>query len=405
MSSAVITGLGIVSPLGVGIESFWSRLLEGAAVSETPRRTKPGVPVPGEVFLIEAGFEPERWADARTLRKVSELTRLVTVAATLCLDDARFPREAEWRDETGVSLGTAFGSSGYHLEYHEALRRHGPKCASALLFTQSVFNAASGHLCQIHGLRGSNMTLVGGETAGLDAIAAAADRIHLGLERALLAGGAEEYDPLVHASIHATGLVGSRSGEGALAATPAPFAEGAALVMVEESAAATARAASCRAEIAGSGRARAIGALSRAGAVRRAATRACEEAGIEPARLDLVVSGAAGGPHAAAEIAALGEMLETSGSAGVLSAPKGFLGEGFGATSSALVVIGTLALERGVVPPSAAADRDAAPAGIADRLPIRPEAKALSHVLIVGSTRPGSVTALLLRRPLLAARA
>jgi 3-oxoacyl-(acyl-carrier-protein) synthase len=92
-------------------------------------------------------------------------------------------------------------------------------------------------------------------------------------------------------------------------------------------------------------------------------------------------------------------MLSTSGSSGVLTAPKGFLGEGFGSTSSALVVIGTLALERGIVPPSAAADRDLAPEVVADRLPIRPEKKQIAHVLVVGSTRPGRVTALLLSRP------
>jgi minimal PKS chain-length factor (CLF/KS beta) len=233
---------------------------------------------------------------------------------------------------------------------------------------------------------------------GLDAIAVAADRIRFGLERAILAGGAEEYDPLVHASTHAAGLVGAVAEAGAAATHPRPIAEGAAVVLLEAERPAVERGAARRAVVAGLARARSIRGRPRIDAIRRAAAAACAEADVPMSRLDLVVSGAAGGPFAAAEWTARGDLLEASGGPGLLTAPKGFLGEGFGYTSSALVVLGALALERGVVPPSVASDVEALPGSIAARMTIRPETRPMSHVLIIVTTQPGGVTALVLRR-------
>jgi len=195
--SVRITAVGLVSPHGVDVEP------DGPAVFETD-------------------FDAESYTDPRTLRKVSELTRMVTVAVARCLEQARFPDDPALRDATSVLLGNCFGSSRYHLEYHEALRRRGPGAASALLFAESVFNAASSHVAKVHRLRGANLTLVGGETVGLQAIALAADRIRLGSAPAVLAGGAEQNAELTLASLRAQGLLETG------------FAEGAAILLLED---------------------------------------------------------------------------------------------------------------------------------------------------------------------------
>ncbi len=247
---ACITGIGVATPTSIG--RGVPALLVHEPSGEEPR-PREGVPVPEPALIVATRSTAEDALHPRALRKVSEHTRFVTVAASQCLEDAGIEDEG-LRQDTGLALGTSFGCSSYHLEYHEALRRRGVTGASALLFTQSVFNAATGHVGQLFGLRGSNITFVGGEAVGLEAIARAAKRVELGSDRVILAGGAEQYSDLVHASLDQSGLL--RDG--------APFAEGAVLLAVELESTANARGSAPIARILGTGHARGERALEAA---------------------------------------------------------------------------------------------------------------------------------------------
>ncbi|MBI4618325.1 MAG: hypothetical protein HY720_32305 [Planctomycetes bacterium] len=384
----VVTGLGVVSPLGVGASEFWRRLVAGERAPLVVPPVRPGLssPGPGRVFVPE--FEAERYGDPRALRKVSGLTRLATIAASLALEDAAFPADLALRDATSVSLGSSFGSSRYHLEYHEALRAKGLRAASALLFAESVFNAPAGHLSKVFRLRGASHTLVGGQDVGLAAVALAGDRIRLGVSCAALAGGADEHSDLAHASVRKLGLVGACDG-GPFDPEPAPIGEGASILVLEEREPARRRGARLRAEIRGTGSARRgrgtsneAAALSGvAQALRRSIGLAIEDAGVAASDLDLVVAGAAGGQLAQSFAKAIEELHRSAGREIPVATPKAALGEGFAYTSAALALVAVLALSTGEFPPLAIGEGAPRPPRLA---------------LAVDATGPGGATAIVL---------
>jgi 3-oxoacyl-[acyl-carrier-protein] synthase II len=229
VTRVAITGLGVACPLGVGVDELWRRLLAlEPAVCEAPP-SPVGLPVvPATAF--EKEFEAEKYVNPRVVRKSSNQVRLAVVAAKLAAEG--LPEDDALREETGVILGTCFGSSDYYLKFHEGIRRKGLTAANAVLFTEGVFNAAPGHVSKLLGVRGPGIAIVGGEDAGLSAVVVAADRVRLGSVRAALAGGAEEYCDRVYASLEGERRVGDALG-GLTAAAPSLFAEGAAALCLE----------------------------------------------------------------------------------------------------------------------------------------------------------------------------
>jgi len=316
MDDVWITGLGIVSPLGVGRERFAEALREGRTASGDPPPARDGLPAPGPAAaLSRAGFSAEEYVDARYVRRLSALSRSTLVAARLAIEDAAFPEDRDLRAEAGVLLGTAFGSATYHFEYYEGLVRRGLKDASPLLFSESVLNAASGHVSQYFGLRGPSIALVGGEDVGIAAIAAALDKVRAGVAPAVLAGGAEEYCAIIHRALAATGL-------------KIPLAEGAAIVLVEAAQAARRRGARPLAALLGAGSGRAELAEASEGVhVARAVEDACRDAGVDRGDAALIT----------------GESIHRQ------------LGEGFGFTSAAQVVAAALEISSGGPSPAVAA--------------------------------------------------
>jgi len=381
---AVITGLGVVAPLGVGNEAFWTRLMEGAPELVRPR-ARDGVPAPTYASVFEPELAAERHFDRRALRKISNLSRATTVATAFSVEDAGLDRAA--LAGAGCVFGTAFGSSAYHLEYHERLRREGLDAAGALLFTQSVFNAPAGHASQVFGFRGPSVALVGGEAVGLEAILLASDRVRLGRLPLALAGGGEESFDLVTASLRSMGLVGDDLDD-----TRLPVAEGACIALLEPVTSARARAASPWGAILGSGQVGTPGTDRLA----RAAELALTDAGLGVDALDLVVAGSAVEP---AEWSALDRRLtrdrDSARDPGPRwTAPQTWIGEGFAFTSAALVAVACLARRHAVVPPTRAPERTCG--ALARRFRARPEERAIERVLVVAGTSRGSAAALVL---------
>jgi 3-oxoacyl-[acyl-carrier-protein] synthase II len=385
-SRVVITGLGVAAPLGTGNAELWAGLAGEPRLVAPPTR-KGGIEPPCSAAVFAPYFKAEAYTDRRAVRKASDLARLAAGAAQLALDDATFPADEDLRRDTPVVLGTTFGSSGYYLEFHETIRRRGLNAGNAVLFTESVFNAAAGHVSKIHGLRGAGHTLAGGEDAGLSALVTAVDQVRLGRTPAAVAGGVEQYADLVQASLLHAGLIGEGL-PGAFAETPAALGGGAAVLVCEALEHARARGAGAWAEILGSARTRpgpGDDEAAAASALVDAARAACEEAGVAPADVDLVVGSGAGGARTRRELAAMSE-LGLSAYCG----PGAALGEGFAFTSAAQAAVGALALALGDVPPTHGGD--AAPSGAS----CTPGPRSLARVLVLASSRPGAATALVL---------
>ncbi len=331
-----ITGAGIVSPWGAGRHAF-SEALRGA------NPLSRGLSGPAAT-LAEAGFSAEEFIDPKAVRRVSALTRSSLVAARMAFADAEFPEDESLRGDAGVVLGTAFGSSNYHFEYYEALFRRGLKEASPLLFSESVMNASSGHVSQFFKLRGPSITLVGGEDAGLAAVASALDQLRASGGPALLAGGGEEHCAMLHRTLSAAGVVAGphESADAPAGGGERPiWTDGAAFVLLEEEQAALRRRAKPLAILRGAGWGRAERAMAERGdAVAAAVEAAIEDAAIDPAAVDVIVGceGPTGGLEAMGLAAALGPAPRAH------LGTRSLFGEGFAFTSAAQVVIAALAV-------------------------------------------------------------
>jgi 3-oxoacyl-[acyl-carrier-protein] synthase II len=372
---AVVTGIGLVSSEGVGMAAWDAALTGGASEPSAGARR------------VAARLPEEKAIPPKALRKISDQSRLVTIAVDALLRDvADAGSSAIERDDLGVLVGTSFGCSSYHLEYHEGLRRKGITGVSALLFTQSVFNAAGGHVGQVYGLRGSNLTFVGGEVVGLEAIARAGLRVRAGVDRALLAGGADQFDAMVQRSLDAAGHLRDGLGDGV-------FTEGAAMALVERAEDAAARGVTPWAEIAGS-------AHARRGPLRdlfeRAVAGACSRAGLARDAIDLVVVC----PPSAGEAAAHVEAAASTCPDAALAVPTSGIGEGFAFSSAAAFATAASAVREGRIPatPRTAALEASGLAALVDDRAARANGRRPERVLVLSSTPHQNVAAVLLRR-------
>ncbi len=408
-------GLGVVSPLGIGVEKLWGRLLAGDCALGRSPPSRQSIPVPPRAATLgELAGEVEALTGAPSLRRVSNLSRYAVAAARLALSRSggRGPapsggeggaRTFPAGDDACVLLASSYGSSAYHFDYYHRLSRGGLREASPLLFSESVMNAAPGHVSLQFKLRGASLALVGGEEVGLTAVIEGARRILLGEAGAVLAGGAEEYCDFVHAALAGHGLVSGTRGEPYSGEGPASFfSEGAAVLLLEEEGAVPGGAGAL-AEVAGYGISRVRdgggagdppGARSLAIAVRRA----LGGAGIEAGEVDMVVSSAGGGPPDAVE--ARGLALALGGgdrrSPCPVVALKAALGEGFAFSSAAEAVVAVKALVEQVVPPTSGTARPALlPEGFF--LPRAAGPAHLRNVLAVSQNHRGASTAVVFR--------
>jgi 3-oxoacyl-[acyl-carrier-protein] synthase II len=370
----VVTGAGVVSPLGDSPAALHRALAEGASARKAIELFETA-----GIGCSEAGeirpFDPQGYVGERNLRPLDRTSRLLVVAAQLALADSGWapggqPRPAGTQPaaEVGLVVGTTFCSVRTIAEFDRRALRLGPTHASPLDFANSVINAAAGQAAIWHGLRGVNSTLAGGEASGLQAIAQATELIRAGRAEAVLAGGAEELCFESFLGYYRAGRLCGSLDRGAVE-RPVPFdarrngfslSEGAALLMLEEASAAAARGAAVRAEVLGWGAAfaAASGEAGMADAVARAVRLALADAGAAPAEIGCLSASASGSQavdraEARGVAAALGERAAEL----PVTAIKAMLGEGLGVSAAWQAVDLVETIGDGVLPGIAGLER------------------------------------------------
>ncbi|HEV3469715.1 MAG TPA: beta-ketoacyl-[acyl-carrier-protein] synthase family protein [Pyrinomonadaceae bacterium] len=358
----VVTGAGLVSPLGDSPAALHAALCEGRGGVKPLELFGAGgarCTLAGEV----SGFDAQKYLGRRNLRPLDRTGRLAASAAQLALDDAGWTPELRGSREVGLVLGTMFGGLHTISEFDRRAVEAGPAYASPMDFANTVINAAAGQAAIIHGLRGVNSTVSAGAASGLQAVAYAADLIRRGRARSLVAGGAEE---LCFESFYgfdrARVLCGSGGdGEGEY---PVPFdarrngfaqAEGAALLVLEESESARGRGARVLAEVEGYGCAfdASLGENeeSAVGAIARAIGSALEDASVRPEEVDCLSASANGGVSGdRREARAVASVFGGRARELPVTAVKSALGEALGASGAlqAVAMLGTM--RDGVLP-------------------------------------------------------
>ena len=297
-------------------------------------------------------FDAQSYLPDRNLRPIDRTSRLLLVAAGQALAASGWTAEVAAEREIGLVLGTTFCSVRTIAEFDRRGLQLGPSHASPLDFANSVINAAAGQTAIWYGLRGLNSTISAGEASGLAALGYATDQIRGGRAAALLAGGAEELCfESFFGHYQAGRLCGSPAGrdEGG-GEFPIPFdirrngfalAEGAALVTLEDAAAASERGAPVLAEVLGHGSGfDPLGTeASAVRAVARAVRVALEDAGLRAEDVDAWSAGANGsvdgdGREALGVAAALGARAADL----PVTAVKSMLGEALGASGGLQIV-------------------------------------------------------------------
>jgi len=335
----VVTGAGLVCSVADSPAALHEALSTGRS-GVRPTDAFGGHGLRCEQAAAMESFAPTDYLGRRNLRPLDRTARLVAAAAGLALPEDGWPEDLP---EVGLVLGTTFGSIHTISEFDRRGLVDGPNYLKPMDFANSVINAAAGQGAIWHRLRGVNATVSGGATAGIEALAYAADLIRRGRAQVVLAGGAEELCFESFFGFDRAGwLAPGRE------TRPVPFhprrngfvpGEGAALLVLEDAACARARGATAIAEVLGHGARfdpsrggrRSLAVRTLAGAVREA----LHDARLAPARIQAVSAGASGGVAAdAVEAAALAEVFGAAAATLPVTAVKGCLGETLGAAGA-----------------------------------------------------------------------
>jgi len=237
----VITGIGIISPLGIGLEEFWVNVLAGkSGVDRCPALVKSDCPwkIAGEVH----GFRPEEWLTRKDVKRMDRFTQFGLVSSHMAIQDAGLDLAREDCTRIGLALGTAYSGWGFAAQEYDAYKTKGFEAMSAYT-SIAVFTGSCGGQISLHlGLHASSLTIATGCDCASAAIAQAADMILSNDVDIMLAGGAEApIQPIVVAAVGTSHAMSARNAEPTSASRPFDqkrdgfvMSEGAGVLIIEE---------------------------------------------------------------------------------------------------------------------------------------------------------------------------
>ncbi len=366
MKRVVITGMGIVSPVGTGVEYAWKNILDGKSgvrkidtfdASDCATQIA-GLPVAGE----EPGmFNPNIAVDPREQRKMDKSILYGVVAADEAIKDAHLDTYDGDRERIGVSIGMGIGGLNTIYDNCVELYTGGPRRISPFFIPKAIINMVAGQVSIKYGLKGPNLSVVSACATGAHCIGEAMRMIQHGDADIMVAGGAEAaVGKIGVAGFNAMKALSTRNDDPAGASRPWDkgrdgfiMAEGAGVLVLEEYEHAVARGAKIYAEVAGygmSGDAYHITAPAPNGeGGGRAMRAALRDAGVEPVDVDYInAHGTSTGLGDMGELAAVKELF---GDAPVsMSSTKSMTGHLLGAAGAVEAIFCALAIRDGVVP-------------------------------------------------------
>jgi 3-oxoacyl-[acyl-carrier-protein] synthase II len=375
MRRVVVTGIGLLSPFGVGAEHTWKQLLAGRSaarrvdtfeVDDLPSKIAHVMPRAGGSEGSEAAFDPDRFMEPKEQRKVGDYIIYGVAAADMALEDAGWkPATYEEQCATGVLIGSGIGGIEGIAENAMILKERGPRRISPFFIPGNIINLVSGHVSIRHGLKGPNHAVVTACSTGAHAIGDAARLIQFGDADVMVAGGAEA--PVTRLSLAGfaacKALSTARNDEPTKASRPYDrdrdgfvMGEGAGVVVLEELEHAKARGAKIYGEVVGyglSGDAYHITAPSEDGdGAFRCMTAALKRAGLTPADVDYINAHGTSTTADTIELGAVERLLGESASKVSMSSTKSSIGHLLGAAGAAEAIFSLLAIRDNVAPPT-----------------------------------------------------
>jgi len=256
----VVTGLGIISPVGIGVPEAWSSILAGKSGITRITRFDPS-PLTSQIAGEVKGFEPAKYISAKEVRRFDTFIHYGLAAAIESIKDSGLDFDREQREQVGVCIGSGIGGLPLIEETHKAVLAGGPRKISPFFIPGSIINLIAGQLSIMYGLKGPNLALVTACTTANHCIGDAGRLIEYGDADVMIAGGSESCVSLLGlGGFCAARALSSRNDDPAAASRPWDkdrdgfvLGEGAGAVVLEEYEHAKKRGARIYCELAGYG--------------------------------------------------------------------------------------------------------------------------------------------------------
>ncbi|WP_163271533.1 beta-ketoacyl-ACP synthase II [Chelativorans alearense] len=415
MRRVVVTGIGLLSPLGLGAELGWKSLLSGKSaarridqfeVDDLPCKVANSIPREGE-----GAFDPDAFLEPREQRKVGDFIIYGIAAADQALADSGWePKTEADRYATGVMIGSGIGGIEGIAENALILRERGPRRISPFFIPGNIINLVSGQVSIRHRLKGPNHAVVTACSTGAHAIGDASRLIMLGDADVMLAGGAES--PVTRLSI--AGFSACKALSTRFNDTPEkasrPYdrdrdgfvmGEGAGVVVLEELEHAKARGAKIYAEVVGyglTGDAYHITAPAEDGdGAFRCMSAAIKRASLTPADVDYINAHGTSTMADTIELKAVERLMGNAAGKVSMSSTKSSIGHLLGAAGAAEAIFSILAIRDGVAPPTINLDNPEAETVI-DLVPHKPRKRKIDVALSNSFGFGGTNASLVFRR-------
>ena len=360
-SRVVVTGQGLITPLGHNVEDTWTAILAGrSGIGPFAQLEKDGHT--SGVLCEVKDFAPEDYLGRRTARRRDRFQQFATIAANEAMQQASLPVTDSNRERIGIFIGTGVGGIQTLVEQERILNEKGVRRISPFAITMIMPNGAAGMIAIDYGIHGPSTTIATACASGNDAIGHAFRAIQYGQLDAAITGGTETI--ITHVALGGFERSGATSRKTSL--TPRPFdknrdglvvGEGAAILVLESLQHAQARGAAILTEVVGYGQttdAHHITAPSAGGlGAARAIRLALDDANLKPEEVDYISAhGTATQLNDASETAAIKHVLGDHAYQVGVSSTKSMTGHIMGATGAIESVFCTLAMRDQIMPPT-----------------------------------------------------
>jgi 3-oxoacyl-[acyl-carrier-protein] synthase II len=413
----VITGLGLVTPLGSGVDASWSRLIAGGngarrieefEVSDLACQVACFIPRGSQ---SEGKFNPDDWMEPKEQRKVDNFIVYGMAAATQALDDAGWKADAQEKQErTGVLIGSGIGGLSGIADTSILLKEKGPRRVSPFFIPGRLINLASGYVSIRHDLKGPNHAVVTACSTGAHAIGDAARLIQFDDADVMVAGGAES--PICRIAM--AGFAACRAlcttfnDQPQKASRPYDkdrdgfvMGEGAGIVVLEELEHAKARGAKIYAEVIGyglSGDAYHITAPSEDGdGAFRSMRMALKRAGLQPSDIQYVNAHGTSTMGDEIELKAVERLFGNAAGKLAMSSTKSAVGHLLGAAGAVEAIYSVLAIRDNIAPPTLNLDNPSVETAI-DLVPHKAQKRPIDVALSNSFGFGGTNASVVLRR-------
>ena len=417
MRRVVVTGIGMVSPLGGTAEDTWREILAGNNAAKKVENFQVD-DLPAQIACqlpfgdgSNGTFSPDDWMEVKEQRKVDPFIVYAVAAATQALNDADWhPSTEEEKCATGTMIGSGIGGLQGIQQTSLLLEERGPRRVSPFFIPGRLINLASGYVSIEHGLKGPNHSVVTACSTGAHAIGDAGRMIALGDADVMVAGGAES--PVCRIAL--AGFAACKALSTSYNDTPTKasrpwdadrdgfvMGEGAGIVVLEEFEHAKARGAKIYGELIGyglSGDAYHITAPAEnhEGAY-RAMQASLKRAGIDASEIDYVNAHGTSTMADTMELGAVERLVGDSASSLSMSSTKSAIGHLLGAAGSVEAIFCLQAMRDGMLPPTLNLDNPDAETQV-DLVPNKAKAKEVNTVLSNSFGFGGTNASLVFRR-------